>query len=115
MAEAQGQIDHGALNGGLEADALDFELLLEAVRNALEHVVHQGAGKSVHGAGLAGLAVAGNAHVGAVNHRGGEGGEIQLEFALRALGRDAVPCNGHLDLGGNRNGRFSNTRHTKNL
>ena len=67
MAVAEGEIDDLPLEGGLEADALDLQLLLEAFGDTLDHVVQQRAGQAVHGLGFSGLGVSGHGDVGAVD------------------------------------------------
>ena len=52
MRKTECQVHHLALNGGLEADALDFELFDEAIGHALDHVVDEGAAQAVQSLGL---------------------------------------------------------------
>ena len=52
---AEGEVQGGALDGGLEADALDLELLGEALAHAPHHVVQHGASQAVEGLGLGGV------------------------------------------------------------
>ena len=57
MGITQQQVDLVALDGGLEADALDFQLLDKALAHALDHVIDEGAAQAVQRLGLGILAV----------------------------------------------------------
>jgi hypothetical protein len=58
MRITERQVHDLALNGGLEADALDFELLDEAFGHALDHVVDERAAQAVQRLGLRVIALA---------------------------------------------------------
>ena len=54
----EAQVDDLALDGGLETDALDLQLLDKTVAHALDHVVDQRAAQAVQRLGLRIVAVA---------------------------------------------------------
>ena len=53
MRIAQAQVHDLALDGGLETDALDLQLLHETFAHALDHVVDERAAQAVQRLGLA--------------------------------------------------------------
>src|SRR6185312_5953660 len=91
---AEGHVHGLALHGGLETDALDFELLHETFADALDHVVDE--------------------HIAAFHLQAGMAGQVKLQLALRAFHRNFLAFDFHLDLRRNDYWLFSNSRHNKN-
>ena len=111
MRVAEGKLKRRALERGAVADADELKLLLEAILDAFDHVVDERTGETVEALGLAGvirtrnddlIAFAGNGH-----HRV----EAAVQFALRALHRQVMTVDGHLNVGRNGDGLLANTRH----
>src|SRR5690348_12715533 len=75
---AQRQLEVAAAQLSAVTDALDLQALLEAVRDTLDHVGHQGAGQAVQGAVLA--AVGGPRYPHLVAHL------LDVDLAVDALG-----------------------------
>src|SRR5208282_4533278 len=71
MGIAEGEVDVAALDDGLEADALDFELFDKAFADSLDHVIDDGAAQAVQGPGLGVLALAADDDAAAVEAGGG--------------------------------------------
>ena len=59
MRIAEAQVDDLALHGGLETDALNFELLDEAFADAFDHVVDQRPAQAMQRLGLRVVALRG--------------------------------------------------------
>jgi hypothetical protein len=64
-------------DGGLETDALDFQLLDETFGHALDHVVDERAAQAVQRLGLRVLAVAADDNLAALNLEAGARGNSQ--------------------------------------
>ena len=77
-----------ALDGGLEADALDFQLLDKAFADALDHIIDDGAAQAVQGPGLGVLALAADDDAAAVEFGGGAAGQVKIQLALGAFDED---------------------------
>ena len=110
MRFAEAQVELLALDCRLEPDALNFELFLESLVDAGDHVGDQRAGKAVKGPDLAGFAVPikGN---GAALHAGADGlRKIPGKLAFRPFDGDrAFRADVHLDLGGHFDGFFADS------
>ena len=111
MAVAQVHHQVGALLGHTVANALHFQLLLEAVHNTFHHVADVGAGQAVQAAGLLLVIGAGNQNFASLDLNGHEGVEVGMQGTLGALHRDGVALNGNFHAGGDDDGFSSNSRH----
>ena len=111
MREAEIQVQVLALQRGLEADALDFELFLEAFMGALHEIGEQRARKAVQRLVLARVALFFHQQGLAVEPRFDAGGQRVLELAARPLDVHEGPVNGDFHLVGNRNGFLADARH----
>src|SRR6185312_2870909 len=111
---AEGHVHGLALHGGLETDALDFELLHETFADALDHVVDQRAAEAVQRFRLRVFALAADEHIAAFHLQAGMAGQVKLQLALRAFHRNFLAFDFHLDLRRNDYRLFSNSRHNKN-
>src|SRR5260221_2716028 len=111
VAVAQLQHQVLALDRRTVSDALDLQVLCEALGPAGDHVVDQGAHRAPMDAGALGLALRLHHHL-PVLHRGGDfATQRQLERAELPLGGDGLP--GDLDGDALREGYggFTDTRH----
>ena len=113
MREAQGQGQLAALLGGTIADALNFQILTEALGNTDDHVMDQGAGQAMEAACLLLVIGAGNQNLIALDSNSHQRMKLGMQGTLGALNGDSVL--GRIDLhfhtGGNDDGFSSNSRH----
>jgi len=112
MREAEVKGERLALESGLEADALDFERLLEAFIRALDKIGEERTGQAVKGLVLAGFTFFLYEQGLAVEACLDATGQGVLELAARSLDINEGALHGDFDLVGNDNGFLSNTRHT---
>src|SRR5690606_42103703 len=104
---AQGEVEDLALEVGLEADALDFEILGEAGGHAGDHAGDDRAHGAIHGPGEAGI-LDGLHHNGVIDDLDGDHrGEGLGELALGTLGRNRGALDRDFALLGNLNGNFA--------
>src|SRR5699024_6356848 len=111
MGEAQVHDQALALLGHTVADALNFQLLLEAVHNALQHVGDVGAGEAVQAAGLFLVIGAGHQDFTILDLHGHQRMDLGIQGALGALHGNVVPVDTDLDARRNDDGFSSNSRH----
>ncbi len=115
MGEAEGEVQHLALDGRLEADALDLQLLGEAVGDAFDVVGEQAAEEAVQGTVLALLAAVDDRED-VVFQAGAQGlGQLEGGLALGAFDFDFGTADGDLDAFGNGDGLISYARHGVSL
>ena len=100
---------------GLEADALDLELLLEALVGALDVVGDERAGEPVQRLVLARAAGVLDVERLAVERGLDAGGQTVRELAARPLDVDLRAGDGDLHLVGNENGLETNAGHERVL
>ena len=113
MAEAEGQLDpRGALGGGAVPDTDDLEVLGEAVGDADNHVVDQRAGEPVQGAVLALVVGPLDQQLRTVLAHGDVGRHAAEEGPLGTLHRDLVAGDTDVDTRRDRDGGFTDTRHS---
>ena len=93
-------------DGGLEADALDFQLLDKAFADALDHIVDEGAAQAVQGLGLGVVAVAADKDVAAVNFRLVRRGNSKSSLPLGPSTKTFWPLTSTLTFGGTATGYF---------
>ena len=91
VREAQGELEVLALLLHAVADAGELELLLEALGNANNHVVDEGAGEAVAGTGLTLVVGTGNGEDVVLDVDGELLKNIELELALGALDETFLP------------------------
>ena len=113
MREAQGQGQLVALLSSTVANALDFQVLAEALGNTDDHVVDEGAGQAMEAAGLLLVIRSGNQNLIALDGNSHQRMKFGMQGTLGALNGDGVL--GRIDLnfhtGGNDDGFSSNSRH----
>src|ERR1700731_229385 len=111
VAIAQLQHQVLALDRGAIADALDLQVLGEALGDAGDHVVDEGAHRPPMDAGALGLALRLHHDLAVLDHGADFAAHRQLERAELPLGRDGMP--GDLDGDALRDGYgvFADTRH----
>src|SRR5260221_3898246 len=107
VGESEFEAEVLALKRGLEADALDFELLLGAFVGALDKIGQEGARKSMERRVLAGGPFFLDEKGLAVKARFDAGRQGVVELAARSLDVDERPLHGDFHLVGNVNGFLS--------
>ena len=85
MREAQGQGQLAALLGGTIADALNFQILAEALGNTDDHVMDQGAGQAMEAACLLLVIGAGNQNLIALDSNSHQRMKFGMQGTLGAL------------------------------
>ena len=111
VREAQGELEVLALLLHAVTDAGELELLLEALGNANNHVVDEGAGEAVAGTGLTLVVGTGNGEDVVLDVDSELLKDIELELALGALDDNVVAVDCHFDSGGNLDRLITDTRH----
>src|SRR5208282_3064111 len=111
MRVTERHVDNFALHGGLETDALDFELLDETLGHTLDHVVDERAAQAVQRLGLRVIAVAAHDDLAVGDLQAGALRQFPVEPAFRPLDQNFLPFDFHLHLWRNGNRLFSNSRH----
>ena len=110
MGLSEAKVKDFALDSGLETDAVDFHVTLEAVRDTNNHVSKKSAGETMECLVLAVVASAIDSKLLAFDFCGDRGGKFPLEFSLRAFDKDgAVGANGHFDLRRDSDGFFTDS------
>ena len=108
MRVTEAQINDFALDGGLEADALDFELLHEAFTDAPDHIVENRTAQAVQRFGFRIVPLPGDEDIFAIDFGGGAARQVKVELALGSFDQDLLPFDIDLHLLRDGDGLFSN-------
>jgi hypothetical protein len=90
VGASEGKIEVLALDGGAEADAVDFQVLDESLGDADDHVLDEAAGGAVKGTVLAGLGDAGDDDGSVFVAQRNAVRQAEVEFALGAFDDDGA-------------------------
>ncbi len=111
VREAESELDIRTLGSGTVADSLDFEPLLVALGDALDHVRDQRAGEAVERAMVGAVRRSRHDERGALVRDRHVGRQFLVERALGALDRDPAGRRRDLDAVGHGDGETSDAAH----
>jgi hypothetical protein len=104
---AEREVELLALEGGLEADALNLEILDEAFGGTLHHAGDDGAGGAIHGTGKSAVVEGLDGDFVIRDGDRDDGSEGVRHLALGAFDGNGGVFDLHLDLGWDDNGNFA--------